>query len=73
MGEYYPFEVLKVHKLNSMIGRGICGRRARRFSKTVIGVTCQSCRKIGVEFTFVDSKGNKSEMKIRGGKAVCLV
>ena len=73
MGEYYPFEVLKVHKLNSMTRRGLCGRRVRRFSRTILGVTCEDCKKKGVEMIYVDSNGNESEMVMRRGRLVCLV
>ncbi len=73
MGEYYPFEVAKVHKLSSLFrDKAICGRRTRRYSRTVIGVTCKNCLKKGVELIYIDSDGNKSEMIIRKGQATYI-
>ncbi len=40
-----------------------------RGSKTIIGVTCKDCVKKGVELIHVDSDGNRSEMRIKDGKA----
>ena len=74
MGEYYPFEVLKVHKLSSLFkGIAICGtRHPRKYSRTTMGVTCKNCLKKGVELIHVDSNGNKSEMIIKDGKSTYI-
>ncbi len=74
MGEYYPFRMYKIHKSSSLFRwRAICGMISpRRVSKTIIGVTCKSCLKKGVELIHVDSNGNKSEMIIKEGKSTYI-